>query len=181
MTQVRLTAEPRDEFGKGAARRLRRTGKVPAVIYGQGAELRHVALPGHELAQALRKPRVVLEIDLGGTTTLTAPRDVQRDPVKLFLEHVDLIALTAAEAKARAQEGEAIAAAEAAAVEAGQDPVAAAAAVEEAIAAGESAEDAAAHAVSDLEDIAEARTEANAAEAAAEVSAATSEESAGEA
>ena len=91
MSEVRLVAEPRSDFGKGAARRLRRAGQVPAVIYGAGSELQHVALPGHDLDLALTKPKVVIEVELAGKVTVTKPRDIQRDPVSRRLEHVDLI------------------------------------------------------------------------------------------
>lgn len=168
MSNPRMTAEPRSEFGKGAARRLRRTGRVPAVIYGDGQELRHISLPGHDLVQALRRPRVVLEIEFEGGTTLVKPRDVQRDPVKLFLEHVDLVVVSAAEARARGAMAEAIAAAEAAADEAGIDRSAAVRAVEEAVAAGEDPMAAAAHAVEDARRAAQEMADAAAAAAAAE-------------
>lgn len=115
---VRLDAEPRSDFGKGAARRLRREGRIPAVLYGQGATLVHLSLPGHELEQALRKPKVTLEIVQGSGTTLAKPRDVQRDPVKRTLEHVDLVIVTAAEARERAAEAEIMVAEAAAAAEA---------------------------------------------------------------
>lgn len=115
---VRLDAEPRSEFGKGAARRLRREGRVPAVLYGDDAVLLHVSLPGHDLEQALRRPRVTFEIVQSGNTTLAKPRDVQRDPVRRSLEHVDLIIVTEAEARARAAESEALIAEAAAAAEA---------------------------------------------------------------
>ncbi len=110
MDQVSITAEPRSDFGKGAARRSRRAGLVPAVIYGHGQEPRHVALPDHDLALALRKPGVVLEVTVEGTKTLVAPRDVQRDPVKRVIEHVDLVVVTRKEADAIAAEAEAHAA-----------------------------------------------------------------------
>lgn len=117
---IRLDAAPRSDFGKGAARRLRREGRIPAVLYGQGTTVIHLSLPGHELEQALRKPKVTLEIVQEGDTTLAKPRDVQRDPVKRNIEHVDLIIVTASEARDRAAEAvvlvaEAAAAAEAAA------------------------------------------------------------------
>ena len=112
MSQVRLIAEPRSDFGKGAARRLRRAGQGPAVIYGDG-ELLHVALPGHALTLALTKPRIVLEVEFGGKVTLTKPRDIQRDVVSRQLEHVDLIVVTKAEAGDRAAEAVVIADAEA--------------------------------------------------------------------
>ena len=88
---VAITASPRSEFGKGAARKLRRAGQVPAVIYGSGAELVHVTLPAHELGLALRTSRVVFAIDYAGATITAKPRDVQRDPVRQIIEHIDLI------------------------------------------------------------------------------------------
>ena len=91
MSEVRIAAEPRSEFGKGAARRIRRADKVPAVLYGHGQEPRHIALPGHELMLALKTPNVLLALDLEGGTELALPRDVQRDPVRGYLEHVDLV------------------------------------------------------------------------------------------
>lgn len=92
MSEVRLSAESRTEFGKGAARRIRRDNKVPAVLYGHGAEPRHISLPGHELMLALKTPNVLLTLDLdGGADELALPKDVQRDPIKGFLEHVDLV------------------------------------------------------------------------------------------
>ncbi len=105
MAQVSITAEPRSDFGKGAARRTRREGRVPAVIYGRGSEPRHVSLPDHDLTLALRHPGLVLEVSLEGKTLLVAPRDVQRDPVKRVLEHVDLVLITAAEAEERVEAG----------------------------------------------------------------------------
>jgi large subunit ribosomal protein L25 len=108
--QVSIAAEPRSDFGKGAARRSRRAGLVPAVIYGHGQEPQHVALPDHDLALALRKPGVVLEVTVDGKTSLVAPRDIQRDPVKRVIEHVDLVVVTRKEADAIAAEAEAHAA-----------------------------------------------------------------------
>lgn len=165
---IAITAGPRTSFGKGASRQLRRAGQVPAVIYGSGTELLHVALPGHDLALALRKPRVVLSVAFEGKQILVKPRDVQRDPVRQTLEHVDLVIITEAEAQQRSDVADAIHAAEVAAVAAGIDPAAAAAAVEDAMAHGESAEDAAAHALSDVREKAEEYSEANRVEAAAE-------------
>ncbi|WP_131736718.1 50S ribosomal protein L25/general stress protein Ctc [Actinomadura roseirufa] len=92
MSEVRIAAEPRTEFGKGAARRTRRAGKVPAVLYGHGTDPQHISLPGHELMLALKTPNVLLTIEgLGNGAELALPKDVQRDPVKGFLEHVDLL------------------------------------------------------------------------------------------
>ncbi len=167
-TQVRLSAVPRSDFGKGAARRLRRTGLVPAVIYGHGTDPLHVALDGHDLTQALRRPRVVLEITLDGTQYVVAPRDVQRDVVRQVLEHVDLVVIDRAEAAQRAAVAEAIAAAEEAAEEAGVDVAEAVAAIEAAVAAGEDPEAAAEAA---LHEAAEAQEAASSAAAAAEAAA----------
>ncbi|TDC55974.1 50S ribosomal protein L25/general stress protein Ctc [Actinomadura sp. KC345] len=92
MSEVRIAAEPRTEFGKGAARRTRRAGKVPAVLYGHGTDPKHISLPGHDLMLALKTPNVLLTIEgLGNGTELALPKDVQRDPIKGFLEHVDLL------------------------------------------------------------------------------------------
>lgn len=115
---ITLDAEPRSDFGKGAARRLRREGRIPAVLYGGSAELVHLSLPGHELEQALRKPMVTLEIVQGSQKTLAKPRDVQRDPVRRSIEHVDLIVVSATEARERAAEAEVLVAEAAAAAEA---------------------------------------------------------------
>lgn len=184
MSTVKITGEPRTDFGKGAARQSRRAGLVPAVVYGRGSEVSHIALPERELALALRGARVVLEVSVGGQTYVVAPRDVQRDPVRQTLEHLDLVLIGKAEVAARAAEAEAMAAAEAAAEEAGLDPIAAAHAVEEAVAHGESAAEAASHAVADLEHEAEVlAAAAETAEAAeeAEAAAAAAAESAGSA
>jgi large subunit ribosomal protein L25 len=93
VSEVRLSAEPRTEFGKGAARRTRRAHKVPAVLYGHGTEPRHLALPGHELFLALKGgANTLIRLDLGdGESQLALAKDVQRDPIKGFLEHVDLV------------------------------------------------------------------------------------------
>ena len=91
MSEVRIAAESRTEFGKGAARRIRRDKKVPAVLYGHGTDPRHISLPGHELMLALKTANVLLTLDLEGATELALPKDVQRDPIKGFLEHVDLV------------------------------------------------------------------------------------------
>ena len=146
-TQVQLTAVRRSDFGKGAARRLRRSGQVPAVIYGHGTDPIHVALDSHDLTQALKRPRVVLAVTLDGTEHVVAPRDVQRDVVRQVLEHVDLVEIDRAEAAQRAAVASAIAAAEAAAEEAGVDVSQAIEAIEAAVAAGEDPEAAAAAAL----------------------------------
>lgn len=91
MSEVKLTAEPRTEFGKGAARRLRRAHKVPAVLYGHGTEPVHVALPGHATMLALKHSNTLLELEVDGNITLALSKDVQRHPLKGFIEHVDLL------------------------------------------------------------------------------------------
>ncbi|WP_415952781.1 50S ribosomal protein L25/general stress protein Ctc [Streptomyces sp. KLOTTS4A1] len=91
MSEVKLAAEIRTEFGKGAARRTRRAGKVPGVLYGHGSDPVHLTLPGHELHLAVRTPNVLLAIDIDGKTELAIPKSVTRDPLKGFLEHVDLL------------------------------------------------------------------------------------------
>jgi large subunit ribosomal protein L25 len=90
--EVRIEAELRTEFGKGAARRTRRAGRVPAVIYGHGAKVRHLSLPEHELMLALKTPNALLRIEgLPGRSGLALPKAVQRNPIKGVIEHVDLI------------------------------------------------------------------------------------------
>jgi large subunit ribosomal protein L25 len=90
--EVRIAAEPRTEFGKGPARRERRAGRVPAVLYGHGAEPRHVSLPGHDVLMALRTANVLIRLEgLPGGSQLALPKAVQRDPIKGYVEHVDLI------------------------------------------------------------------------------------------
>ena len=95
MAEVRLPAETRTEFGKGGARRTRRAGKVPAVIYGHGADPRHVALPAREFANAIRHggSNVLLTLDLDGGEQLAIPKSIQRHPIKGYFEHVDLLAV----------------------------------------------------------------------------------------
>lgn len=87
----KLSAEKRTSFGKGAARKLRAVGQIPAVIYGHGTDPQHVALPGHETALLLRKSNVVLTLDIEGDKQLALVKDVQKDPVRQLIEHVDLI------------------------------------------------------------------------------------------
>jgi len=89
--EVRIQAELREEFGKGAARRTRRAGRVPAVIYGHGAETRHLSLPEHELMLALKTQNALLRLEGLGRAELALPKAVQRDPLKGGIEHVDLI------------------------------------------------------------------------------------------
>jgi large subunit ribosomal protein L25 len=90
--EVRIAAETRDEFGKGAARRSRRAGRVPAVLYGHGTETRHLSLPGHDLMLALKTPNVLLRLEgLKHGNEIALPKAVQRNPISGLLEHVDLI------------------------------------------------------------------------------------------
>ncbi|POX65366.1 50S ribosomal protein L25 [Streptomyces sp. Ru62] len=92
MSEVKLSAETRTEFGKGAARRIRRDNKVPVVLYGHGSDPLHLTLPGHDLLLALRTPNVLISLDIDGKSNeLAIPKAVQRDPLKGFLEHVDLL------------------------------------------------------------------------------------------
>jgi large subunit ribosomal protein L25 len=92
VAEIKIPAEPRTEFGKGAARRIRRADKVPAVLYGSGSEPLHIALPGHELALALKHgANALLSIELDGNSQLAIPKQVQRDPLKGFIEHADLL------------------------------------------------------------------------------------------
>jgi len=89
--ETTLAAEIRTEFGKGFARRLRAAGKIPAVVYGHGAEPVHVALPGHETALIVRRANALIELDIDGRNQLVLVKDVQRDPVRQVVEHIDLI------------------------------------------------------------------------------------------
>ncbi|MFG2643681.1 50S ribosomal protein L25/general stress protein Ctc [Streptomyces sp. NPDC048370] len=91
MSEIKLATETRTDFGKGAARRVRRENKVPGVLYGHGTEPVHVTLPGHELLLALRTPNVLLSLDIEGKNELAIPKAVQRDAIKGSLVHVDLI------------------------------------------------------------------------------------------
>ncbi|GAA4686839.1 large subunit ribosomal protein L25 [Promicromonospora umidemergens] len=97
MAEIKLAAESRTEFGKGAARRIRRDNKIPAVLYGHGDAPVHVTLPGHESMLALRQTNVLLNIDLDGKGQLAVAKDVQRDPVRNVIEHIDLQVVTAGE------------------------------------------------------------------------------------
>ncbi|GAA0980399.1 50S ribosomal protein L25/general stress protein Ctc [Nocardiopsis tropica] len=97
MSEVRIAAEPRTEFGKGASRRARRAGKVPAVLYGHGTEPRHLNLPGHELMLALKTPNVLIRLEGLDKDNLALPKSVQRDAIKGFLEHIDLLVVSKGE------------------------------------------------------------------------------------
>ncbi|MFI1225725.1 MULTISPECIES: 50S ribosomal protein L25/general stress protein Ctc [unclassified Streptomyces] len=91
MAEIKLATEVRTEFGKGAARRVRRANRVPAVVYGHGAEPVHVTLPGHELQLALRTANVLIGLEIDGKDALVIPKAVQRNPLKGDIEHVDLL------------------------------------------------------------------------------------------
>ena len=92
MAEVKIEAEARTEFGKGAARRIRRDNKVPAVLYGHGSDPVHITLPGHDTMLALKTAIALLMIEVaGGESHLALPKQVQRDPLKGFIEHVDLV------------------------------------------------------------------------------------------
>ncbi|TDE40465.1 50S ribosomal protein L25/general stress protein Ctc [Nonomuraea mesophila] len=91
MSEVRIAAEQRTAFGKGAARKIRRADKVPAVLYGHGTDPQHLTLPGHEVLLALRTPNVLIRLQGDGVNELALPKGVQRDPIKGFVEHVDLL------------------------------------------------------------------------------------------
>ena len=93
MSEDLIKAENRTQFGKGAARRIRRDDKVPAVIYGHGNDPIHITLPGHDTMMALKHggSNALLYIDLDGTTHLALTKQIQADPIKGFLEHVDFV------------------------------------------------------------------------------------------
>jgi large subunit ribosomal protein L25 len=97
MSEQKLTAELRTEFGKGFARRARMAGQIPAVIYGHGAEPIHINLPGRATTLAVRVSNALLAIDVDGEQHLTLVKDIQRDPVKQIIEHVDLQTVQAGE------------------------------------------------------------------------------------
>ncbi|WP_030788732.1 50S ribosomal protein L25/general stress protein Ctc [Streptomyces sp. NRRL S-920] len=98
MSEVKITAETRTEFGKGASRRVRRENKVPGVLYGHGADPVHLTLPGHELLLALRTPNVLISLDVDGKTQLAIPKAVQRDALRQgILKHVDLLLVRSGE------------------------------------------------------------------------------------
>ena len=91
MSETTLVAQTRTEFGKGAARRIRRAHQIPAVMYGHGTEPVHITLPGHETMLALKAANALLSIEVDGTTQLALVKDIQRDAIKPIIEHVDLV------------------------------------------------------------------------------------------
>ncbi len=95
MSADKITAATRTEFGKGAARRIRREHKIPAVVYGHGNDPIHLSLPGHETMMALKRggTNALLEIDIEGTSQLALAREVQVDPIRRVIEHIDFVAV----------------------------------------------------------------------------------------
>jgi large subunit ribosomal protein L25 len=93
VSEVRLAAEPRTEFGKGAARRTRRDGKIPAVLYGHGSDPKHLALPSIEFARVVREhgQNAVLTLEFNGASELALTKTVTTHPIKNYIEHVDLL------------------------------------------------------------------------------------------
>ena len=91
MSEQKLAAEVRTEFGKGFARRARRANLIPAVIYGHGAEPIHITLPAKATTLAVRKANALLTLDVNGEEHLALVKDVQRDPIKQIIEHIDLL------------------------------------------------------------------------------------------
>ncbi|MGW7572593.1 50S ribosomal protein L25/general stress protein Ctc [Streptomyces sp. NPDC054765] len=93
MAEIKLAAQVRTDFGKGAARRARRADLVPAVIYGHGAEPQHVAIHNHALMMALKTPNALIRLDFDGKSELVIPKAVQREAIRQFLVHVDFLAV----------------------------------------------------------------------------------------
>ena len=91
MAETKLVATSRTEFGKGAARRLRRAHLIPAVLYGHGTAPVHIALPGHEVMLAIKHTNALFEIEIDGTSTLAIAKDIQVEPVRNEIEHLDLL------------------------------------------------------------------------------------------
>src|SRR3954451_4978172 len=95
MAAEKITAEKRTEFGKGAARRIRRDDKIPAVVYGHGNDPIHLTLPGHDTMMALKDggANALLELDIDGSSQLALTKQVQVDPIRRVLEHIDFVAI----------------------------------------------------------------------------------------
>lgn len=93
----KLSVELRTSFGKGAARKIRAASKIPAVLYGHGTDPVHVTLPGHETMLITRRSNSILELDIEGTHQLALVKDIQRDPVRQIIEHIDLVIVRAGE------------------------------------------------------------------------------------
>lgn len=97
MAEVKITATTRTEFGKGASRRTRVAGQVPAVVYGHGTTPRHITLPAHELMLALKNSNVLLDLQIGSESQLALPKAVVRHAIKGNLEHLDLVVVNRGE------------------------------------------------------------------------------------
>lgn len=173
---INLPSEPRNEFGKGAARRLRRDGRVPAVVYGSDTPVAHISVPGHDLMMALKKAGVVLSVDVDGSAVNVAPRQVQKDPVSTHLEHVDLVVLSQKEVRERLVVGAAVAKAEERAAEEELDPVTVVVAVREFLDEGVETDEAIDQAIEKVREDIAAQAAAAAAAAAAEDAAAEAAE-----
>jgi large subunit ribosomal protein L25 len=95
MATEKIAAETRTEFGKGAARRIRRADKIPAVVYGHGNDPVHVTLPGHDTMMALKHggANALLELDIEGSAQLALTKQVQIDPIRRTIEHIDFVAV----------------------------------------------------------------------------------------
>ena len=93
----KITAETRTSFGKGAARKLRAAGRIPAVVYGHGTEPLHISLPGHEVGLIIRRANAVLDMTLPTGSQLALVKDVQKDPVRQIIEHLDLLVVRSGE------------------------------------------------------------------------------------
>ncbi|WP_298866009.1 50S ribosomal protein L25/general stress protein Ctc [uncultured Microbacterium sp.] len=87
----KVQVDLRTSFGKGFARRLRAEGKIPAVLYGHGTDPVHVALPGHQVSLIIRRANALLDLDIEGKAQLALVKDVQKDPVRQIIEHIDLL------------------------------------------------------------------------------------------
>ena len=87
----KISANVRDDFGKGYARRIRMAGDIPAVIYGHGEDPKHVVLPGHQTTLAARTPNAIFDLDIEGTSVLAMVKDIQRHPIRPEIQHMDLL------------------------------------------------------------------------------------------
>lgn len=181
MAKVQLDSAARNNFGKGAARQLRREGRVPAVIYGGNREAAHISVPAHDLMMALKQIGVVLEVQVDGAAVNVAPRQVQKDPVRGDIEHVDLLVLSDREVRERLVVGAALAKAEKVAADEELDTVTVVTAVRELLDEGVEPDDAIDQAVAAIKEEQAAAASAAAAVAAAEDAAEEAEGEAGEA
>jgi len=93
----KVVAEARTTFGKGVARKLRVLGKIPVVLYGHGSDPQHFALPAHDVTLLLRKSNAILDLQIDGKSQLALVKDVQKDPVRQIIEHIDLVIIRTGE------------------------------------------------------------------------------------